>query len=150
MPLHIRKLCVGVWHVDELRQWQKYRLERGERLLHRTRNTPKRQVEIVDGGSLYWIIRGRYSLRQRILAFERESAEQVAINDPSKPRKPHCLLILDSDLHAVMPRPHRGFQGWRYLSDAEAPADIAALSIAEKDSLSAEMLQQLHDIGILV
>ena len=65
MALHILKLCVGVDTLQELADWQAARLKqmKGPRKLlsHVTRMTPKRRDEILDGGSLYWVIKGKTS-----------------------------------------------------------------------------------------
>ena len=146
--LHIRKLCVGVRTAQDLIDFQKQRLKMGGRLLHRTRNTPKRQEEILQGGSLYWIIAGKFSLRQKIIGFETESAEEVVINDPSKPAKPHCLFILDKKLQPVVSRSHHGFQGWRYLQDKDKPPDISKAGKA--DDIDPDLVEELRNIGIVI
>lgn len=128
MALHIRKLCVGADRIDDLAAWQARRLRagRGEeagRIWHATRNWPRRQAEVLDEagegvpGSLYWIIRGQMTVRQRILGFEPEPTR-----DPDE--KPLCRILLDPALVPTEPWPHRPFQGWRYLEPAEAPPDI--------------------------
>ena len=73
MTLHLIKLCVGISEIAELAAWQKKRLAQQRAagvkkpvLRHLTRNTPKRAEEILDGGSLYWVIRGVVRVRQRI------------------------------------------------------------------------------------
>ena len=72
MPLHLIKLCVGADSVRDLENWIKQRLKekrkRGEKPehIHRTRMVPKRAAELVDGGSLFWVIRGEIACRQRI------------------------------------------------------------------------------------
>ena len=45
-----------------------HRLKRPYEQTHTTRMVPKRADEIVDGGSLYWVIRGQLACRQRLLA----------------------------------------------------------------------------------
>ena len=57
MALHLVKLCVGVSEVQELADWQELRLKQNRRLFHVTRMVPRRRAEILDGGSLYWVIR---------------------------------------------------------------------------------------------
>ena len=68
--LHIIKLAVGVDSLADLAQWQKQRLKekkaKGQKpeLVHITRMTPKRADEVLDGGSLYWVIKGQVAARQ--------------------------------------------------------------------------------------
>lgn len=121
MPLHIIKLCVGVETVEELDQW--YREEvlvyaaRGlsyERI-HVTRMFPKRVDEVLDGGSLYWVIKGIVQVRQSILELR-----PIRGNDGIE----RCGIVLDPELHRTEYKPCRAFQGWRYLPAKDAPADI--------------------------
>ena len=67
MALHLIKLCVGVSEVGELADWARQR-----RPIVHTRQTPKRAAEILDGGSLYWVIKGQVLVRQAILAVRRQ------------------------------------------------------------------------------
>ena len=95
MPLGLLKMCVGVAEIDQLARWQHARLARlreagePERLRHLTRHTPRRSAEILDGGSLYWIIKGYVRVRQRIVAIERVSNEEGETK---------CGLVLDPTL----------------------------------------------------
>ena len=72
MTVHLIKLCVGVETVNELADWQDERLKRLKRekktpeLCHRTLQTPRRRDEVLDGGSLYWVIKGFVLVRQRM------------------------------------------------------------------------------------
>jgi len=138
MTLHLRKLCVGVESPEQLRAFQAARLRSGERLGHRTRSWPKRSAEILDGGALYWIISGQISCRQAILGFEREAHEIAG-------ERPYCRIILAPALVFTAPRPHRPFQGWRYLKPEEAPPDLAG--IGDDDSLPALLVAELKALG---
>ena len=72
MPLHLIKLCVGCDSVEDLEDWiaETWGEKRGEGLpagpYHTTRMVPKRVDELVDGGSLYWIVKGGVQCRQRL------------------------------------------------------------------------------------
>ena len=121
MPLHLVKLCVGATSIEDLAQWQADRLaharksDRKAQLFHTTFQTPKRQAELLDSGSLYWVIKGQIAVRQRLVGFgEGKKADGT----------PCCLLLLDPDLVAVRPVPRRAFQGWRYLTAEDAPPDL--------------------------
>ncbi len=82
---------------------------------HTTRMMPKRGDELLDGGSLYWVIRGQIACRQTLLAI-------TAFTDGNGIGR--CRLSLDQKIVPVEPRPYRPFQGWRYLAAKDAPRDI--------------------------
>ena len=65
--LHLTKLAVGVRDIDHLRELQAERAGRNPPLRHRTRNFPRRHQEVIDGGSMYWVISGSMLVRQRIV-----------------------------------------------------------------------------------
>jgi len=139
MALHLRKLCVGVDSVEQLEQFQARRLKRGEPLKHDTRMMPKRRDEIVDGGSLYWVIKGLIQVRQPIT----DITPEVDADGRGFAR-----LHLAPELIRVAPRGHRPFQGWRYLEAADAPEDLGGRG-GEGDDLPAEMQAELRALGIL-
>jgi len=121
MPLHLIKLCVGADSLDDLRQWMAARMAEAARRgaparhAHVTRMAPKRAEAILDGGSLYWVIKGQIAARQRIVAIE-------PFMDGDGIRR--CKLWLDGAVVAVAPRPMRAFQGWRYYEAKDAPPDL--------------------------
>ena len=145
MTLHLVKLCVGCDSIEDLEAWQKKRLADQRRkgvkkpvLRHVTRNTPRRAEEIVDGGSLYWVIKGVIRVRQRIV-----DMRPLVVDG-----EPHCALILDRKLVRVVPRGMRAFQGWRYLEAKAAPVDLGE----RKDGLSEmppKMIDALRELGLL-
>jgi hypothetical protein len=114
--LHLMKLAVGVTDTAHLRRLQEARLRSDPPLRHRTRNFPRRAAELLDGGSLYWVIGGAMLVRQRLL----DIIESRAADDSRS-----TLFILDARLVAVEARMIKPFQGWRYLEEAAAPPDIA-------------------------
>ena len=130
MPLHIIKLCVGCDTVQELKDWQDDWLKQLKRarkpleLCHRTLQTPKRRDEVLDGGSLYWVIKGFVLVRQRIIDLK------PALKDDGTPC---CAIVYDQELVTTRPQARRAFQGWRYLSVADAPPDGRAASKDESD-----------------
>ena len=121
MTIHLVKLCVGCDTVQDLRDWQRQRpkdLKRARKpaeLFHRTLQTPKRRDEVLEGGSLYWVIKGFILVRQRILDL------RPARKDDGTPC---CAIVYDVELVATQPQARRAFQGWRYLPAADAPADL--------------------------
>src|SRR3954470_1735230 len=123
MPvLHLIKLCVGADSIEDLADWQKKRAtERKKKggtsdVMHVTRMTPKRADELLDGGSLYWVIKGQIAVRQKLVALKPVVREGV----------PHCALGLDRKLIPTVRRTQRAFQGWRYLDQEDAPPDLKA------------------------
>jgi hypothetical protein len=146
MTTHIIKLCVGVDSIEDLALLQADRLasaiKRGApaELFHRTRMVPKRQDAVLDGGSLYWVIRGVIQARQRITAFEDGQKE-----DGTR----CCLMMLGSDLIAVRPTPRRAFQGWRYLDADDAPDDLLRGADDQLAGMPAQMRRELVELGLI-
>jgi hypothetical protein len=138
MPVHLLKLCVGVESIDQLARFQARRLANEGELYHKTRHTPRRADEVLDGGSIYWIIKGFVRVRQRIVGIERQTNEA---------RGAHCHLVLDPELVPTVAQPRRPHQGWRYLEPADAPAD-AAHGEAEEEP-PPEMAEELRELGLL-
>src|SRR5262245_54301808 len=110
LPLHLIKLCVGCDSSEELAGWIKQRMKqrkaRGEKLehIHVTRMAPKRAEELLDGGSLYWVIRGQIAAREKLRDI-RPFTDKDGIG--------RCRLVMEPKLVLVEPRPYRAFQGWR-------------------------------------
>ena len=143
--LNIIKLAVGIEDVDHLSAIQQGRLayekaRRGKdaRLFHRTRNAPRQSEELLKGGSMYWVIKGRVSARQRIIGFETKTDEEG---------RKFCFIQLDPELVPTAPRRHRAFQGWRYLKGNDAPPDQPKRS-GEED-FPQEMAAELKELGLL-
>lgn len=146
MALHLVKLCVGAASIEDLDAWQKGRLaarrKAGEkpRIFHTTFQTPKRQAELLDGGSLYWVIKGVIQVRQRLTGFEEGHKDDGS---------PCCLLLLDRALVPVRPVPRRAFQGWRYLSADDAPPDLGAGRGSSMAALPEKMRRDLAELGLI-
>lgn len=140
--LHLKKLCVGIRDIEQLRTIQMARLEKGRdgesKLWHRTRNTPRRISELLNGGSLYWVIGGFICARQ-LLKGNDSYVDSNGIRQ--------CLLLLDGDVIPTVPRRHRPFQGWRYLNSKDAPPD--SNEEGQSDNMPSEMARELRDLGLL-
>ena len=137
MTVHLKKLSVGSQSLDNLRDWQARRLAQGSRLVHVTRNRPRRAEELLNGGSIYWIIRGVVTARQAIIDLaEAQRADGT----------PACGIVLSPEIIQVVPTKMRIFQGWRYLEAYEAPPDIGA---DDAGDMPAELVAELCDLGIL-
>ncbi len=139
--LHLTKLCVGISDVADLRRLQQARAARGEPLRHLTRSFPRRAQEILEGGSLYWVIAGAMVVRQRVI-----DIQEAAYDDGSK----CAALFFDAELVPVAARPTKPFQGWRYLAQAAAPPDLAAVAAAEgSEALPPALRRELETLGLL-
>jgi len=130
MTVHIVKLCVGCDTVQDLKDWQDERLKQLKRagqtpeLCHRTLQAPRRREEVLEGGSLYWVIRGVILVRQRIVDLRPDTKDDgVAC----------CGIVLDRELVATRAQARRAFQGWRYLPAVDAPADLRVFGEDEGD-----------------
>ncbi|WP_312063984.1 DUF1489 domain-containing protein [Brevundimonas sp.] len=130
MPLHMIKLCVGVSEVETL---EANAARSDWRIVH-TRMTPKRAAEIEDGGSLYWVMKGSVTCRQRILD----------ITTVGEGKESRCEIRLDSTVIRTAPLGRRPFQGWRYFEPKDAPSD---LSVAETTDLPDDLARELRELG---
>ncbi|MCV2893703.1 DUF1489 family protein [Lentibacter sp. XHP0401] len=139
--IHMVKLSVGTESVESLDAWQKTRAALHPKGLpfHVTRMWPKREEEILAGGSIYWVIKGSIQARQKILGFEER------IGDDGIRR---CAFVLDPELVRTAPALKRPFQGWRYLKPEDAPIDLAE-GRENDDALPPELAGALADIGVL-
>jgi hypothetical protein len=135
MGLHLLKLAVGIEDVEQLRAIRAARVvERGGSWVA-TRNYPRRAVEILAGGSLYWVIRGHIRVRQRVIGFRSETEESG---------RRYCLIEVASELITTVPRAWRPFQGWRYMLPADAPADLPG-----GEPPPDRMFAELHALGLI-
>ena len=135
MTLHLIKLCVGCDTVEELLAWRRESFKLGDPWILRTRQTPKRAADLIDGGSLYRVYKGFVLSRQRILAVETVGA------GPQK----RCEVTLDAEVVLTLPTPRRAFQGWRYLDANDAPDDVG--SVGAEQAMPMDLARRLRDIG---
>ncbi|MDO5659236.1 MAG: DUF1489 domain-containing protein [Paracoccus sp. (in: a-proteobacteria)] len=139
MTQHVNliKLCVGAGAPEDLETWQKARFGDAP-ACHITRMWPKREAEILAGGSIYWVFKGVLLARQKIIGLERREGQDGITR---------CGLILDRNLVRVAAVPRRPFQGWRYLAAEDAPPDIAA-DRARDDALPPSLAATLAEMGL--
>jgi hypothetical protein len=128
MPLHLIKLAVGASDIGDMMAWAR---RRGPTM--HTRQTPKRAEEILDGGSLYWVVKGAVLVRMPVTAIETTGPKGHT----------RCLVRLGAPV-LTAPMPRRAFQGWRYLTAADAPPDLAEAGGAD---LPMELAKQLRELG---
>ncbi|MBZ0215312.1 MAG: DUF1489 domain-containing protein [Fimbriimonadaceae bacterium] len=145
MTLNLIKLCVGCPSIEQLEEWQSGRLadmrQRGvpAQLKHTTRMTPKRRDELLDGGSLYWVIKGAVQVRQ-VLTDIRSFTDDEGIK--------RCDLMLDPELVATIPRRFRPFQGWRYFPGNDAPPDLPSAG-GDFSDMPPALRQELAELGLI-
>lgn len=139
--MNLVKLSVGTESVDSLMAWQEMRrAELPEGLpRHVTRMWPKREAEILNGGSIYWVIKGLIQCRQRVLRLDEVTGEDGIRR---------CAIVLDPELHRTHTAPKRPFQGWRYLKPEESPADLPE-GKSQEEPLPPELSQALAEIGVI-
>jgi hypothetical protein len=138
--LNILKLCVGAESVEDLTDWHRAHAHVWAKgtTEHVTRMWPKRAEELLDGGSLYWVIKGSIQARQRILGLaERRGADGIA----------RCALVLDAEVIRTEAAGRRPFQGWRYLAATESPRDLPKTRVKD-DTLPPALAQALAEIGL--
>ncbi len=139
--LHLQKLSVGTEGVADLAAWHDTKRAQAADGLprHVTRMWPKREAELLDGGSIYWVIKGELLCRQRIARLD-----EVIGSDGIR----RCAIVLDPELIRIVPTLKRPFQGWRYLTPADAPKDLPK-GRENEEALPSELSAALAEIGIL-
>lgn len=138
MTLHLIKLSVGVDDVAHLRRLQRQRRKERGKSVFFTRNTPRRAEELLDGGSIYWVIKGYVRARQLLKGFTSTVDEDG---------QPLCVVRYDMTLVPTVLVPKRPFQGWRYLEAKDAPADRKTSDV--DDDLPPKMLEELRSLGLI-
>ena len=142
MPVHIIKLAVGINDLHHLAEVQKKYLvdyKGGKAVPVRTRFKPRREDEVLEGGSLYRVIKNTIQCRQEILGLE------LTKNDE---RGTHCLIMVSPVLIRTVPVARKAFQGWRYLEPDSAPPDLGVFH-ANEDRPPAELEAELRASGLL-
>ena len=107
MPkLNLTKVAFGCRDMDSLARRIESRARDGE-LRVATRMRPRRADELI-GGDLYWIVRHRLVGCNAILRIEDRDDGRIDI-------------VCSAEFRQVTPAHRRAHQGWRYLSEADAP-----------------------------
>lgn len=138
--IHLIKLSVGTESVETLMDWQASRTAgyADGCPRHVTRMWPKRESEILSGGSIYWVIKGVIQARQPVLRLDE------VIGDDGIRR---CAIVLKPGLIRTQHALKRPFQGWRYLTPQDAPADLPEGRESE-EPLPADLSAALAEIGV--
>lgn len=146
MTLHLIKLSVGSDSIKDHADWQAANRQFWRKVadkpavFHTTFQSPKRTAELLDGGSLYWVIKGVIQARQTLIGFDEGTKEDGS----------HCcLILLDPEIVPVRPVPRRAFQGWRYLSANDAPPDLGGSASGDLAELPPAMRRELASLGLI-
>ncbi|MEM8978757.1 MAG: DUF1489 domain-containing protein [Pseudomonadota bacterium] len=139
--INLIKLCVGAKTVQDLLDWQAQPRAQGPDGLprHITRMWPKREAEILNGGSIYWVFKGVVLCRQKVQRFD----EYISADGIRR-----CAIVLDKEVTRVAATPRRPFQGWRYLPFADAPPDLSENRLTETP-LPPALNAALMEIGVV-
>ena len=106
-----------------------------------TRRTPTRANDLINGGSVYWIIKRQICARQTI-------ADIQTLKDEDD--KPFCHVIMNQQIYLTQPVAHKHIQGWRYLSPEKAPKDIGLFTPNNRpDDIPPELAAELAEAGLL-
>lgn len=142
MTIHLQKLSVGSDSIRTLADWQKVVIRRRKakglsaHAQHVTRMSPKQKEALLDGGSIYWVIKGQILCRNVVIDLQ---------DTQTRDGRKACAIILDPKLVPVIPTPRRAFQGWRYLKPEDAPQDLQGLHSGE--DLPPELRSKLVNLG---
>jgi hypothetical protein len=143
MVLHLIKLAVGVDDlahmkvVQSARRKQRRQSPRSPHWVY-TRNSPRRAEELLEGGSLYWVVRGVIRCRQELVGFEQDFDREEA--------RKYCRIKVRRTLVPTAPQACKAFQGWRYLDAKSAPPDLSQGDTAD---MPPEMAAELKRLGLL-
>jgi len=143
MAVHLLRMAVRIESIAHLSEIQAERMAsiKGKRLFTYTRNVPRRTAELIDGGSIYWVVKRLIRVRQKIVGIEQGTNEEG---------RKFCAIELDPGHILLEPRRQKAFQGWRYLKPEEAPIDLPPGSTVEIDAdMPPEMQAELRELGLI-
>ncbi|MFK7752783.1 MAG: DUF1489 family protein [Sedimentitalea sp.] len=139
--VNLIKLSVGTENIEQLAEWQTNARAKGPdgQPRHVTRMWPKREAEILRGGSIFWVIKGMVQCRQTITRLD-----EVFGSDGIR----RCAIVLEPELIRTQSSLKRPFQGWRYLAASDAPPDLPK-GRAQEEPIPVELNRALAEIGVL-
>lgn len=146
--MHVNLLRTGVGvdsieHLAEIQETYRYAIdENGDDIaFFTTRNMPQRSNELLNGGSVYWIIKRLICVRQIITDIQQTTDDEG---------QRLCIISMKPQIMMVDPIPHKHIQGWRYLSPDKAPKDIRPYDKnTNTDKLDPQMEKELRELGLL-
>jgi len=134
--MNLVKLAVGIKSVNELKVRQALRYKKHNENLHITRLFPKKFELIKNKGSMFWVINGYISVRQKIVSLKKVKHEDG---------KNYCHILLDQELIETRNTRYRAFQGWRYLKPENSPKDL----LRDKSKINSELYKILQDLYLI-
>lgn len=135
MALHLTKVAFGAASLDVLAERLQARAAAGACVVT-TRFLPKRHGEVLEGGSLFWIIRHQLVARSPIMSFGTTAEGRVAIH-------------VDPALRLVLAQPRRAHQGWRYLEPHEAPGDLGGAAAEGIAAMPPALVGRLAELALI-
>ena len=138
--INLVKLCVGIDSVEHLESYRARIKNDGgpEEPRHVTRMWPRREAELLNGGSIYWVIKGVIQARQTVLRLD-----EVIGEDGIR----RCGIVMDPEIIRTQAATRRPFQGWRYLEPLDSPADLTKGAKTPSD-IPPELMTALAEIGV--
>lgn len=142
MTIHLLKPALRIQDVAEFQRRQKNFLTHfnGEIVYPVwTSRKPQQMDALINGGSVYWIVKKAIQCRQAVIGFEAIEREG---------EKPSYFIYCDPQLVQTKPMEKRPFQGWRYLKPDQAPADVGAVD-SNAPPPPPDMANALREAGLL-
>ena len=143
MTVHMIKLVVGVDDLEHFFRVQDQMVEYNGMLANavKTRYKPKRAAEVLDGGSLYRVIKNKICCRQKVIGFDTYESEEKGTQ---------TLIMVEPQIIQTISTPRRPFQGWRYFEPAAVPKDRGVyLGDGQREEVPVDMEDELRDAGLL-
>ena len=143
MTVHLLRMAVRIESIAHLSEIQAERMAstKGKRLFTYSRNVPRQTDKLIDGGSIYWVVKHLIRVRQKIIGIEQGT------NDEGRK---FCAIELKPHHTLLEPRRQKAFQGWRYLKPEDAPIDLPAGAVsAVAADMPPEMKAELRELGLI-
>ena len=142
MTIHLIRTAPGCADIDSLISFQEalhIQFNGQLAVFEPTRKTPKRADELLDGGSIYWIIKKRVQCRQKIIGFD-------SVQDADG--KNWCRIFLDPKVIQTVSKSRKPVQGWRYYKPEIAPDDIGEV-FQLKNEMPKDLRESLRNLGLI-
>jgi hypothetical protein len=142
--IHLKKVAAGISSLAELKEVHQERAklifeQEGRRMsFSYTRTRPVRWEELIDGGSIYWVLQKEIVARQSLFGFD-----SWVRNDGTA-----CWRInISPEVTDLVPKSHNYFQGWRYMKPVDCPEDLKRPD--DSAQMPAEMAIELKKLGLI-